>query len=71
VQRELDKFFGPTAVAERPGSADLAEWFAYVQTARRTGRRVSLKEVAQATQYNYGYVRRKHAEFVRRKGNKK
>jgi hypothetical protein len=71
VQRELDKFFGPEAVSERPVSAELAEWFAYVHTARRTGQRVSLKEVAQATQYNYSYVRRKHAEFVRRRGNKK
>jgi hypothetical protein len=71
MQRELDKYFGPNAVAERPASADLAEWFAYVDTARRTGQRISLKEVAQATQYNYGYVRRKHADFVRRNGNKK
>jgi hypothetical protein len=67
VQRELDKFFGPGAVAERPTTADLAEWFAYVESSRRTGQRITLKEVAQATQYNYGYVRRKHSEFLRQK----
>jgi hypothetical protein len=71
VQRELDKFFGLNAVAERPTSADLPQWFAYVQAARRNGQQVSLKEVAQITQYSYGYVRRKHAEFRRRKSNNK
>jgi hypothetical protein len=71
VQRELDKFFGPEAVAERPASADLADWFTYVEGARANGQRISLKEVAMATRYNYGYVRRKHGEFLRRKGNKK
>jgi hypothetical protein len=65
MQRELDKFFGPNAAASLPASGKLADWFVY-----RKQEPISLKEIAKATDYTYGYVRRKHSEYLRKSRKK-
>jgi hypothetical protein len=69
---ELDKHRNPLSqpLAQKPTSRDLIDWLRYFTLARQRGIAVSLKEVAHATGYSYGYVRRKHAE-IRRKVTKR
>jgi len=47
-----------------PATCNLEDWFGYYHECQEAGFKMSLKDIAEQTGYNYDYVRQKHAEYM-------